>query len=149
LFGGTFVKLLAYEENVMETRVAMEADFIQLLARLISESDDNDPPFKRTGKDLTCSQPLLGRWIDRCDVPFLMDTLALSDHVFGQEFPGIPLSQEDRQAFAKTLENHCRECAPCHAKKAEDIAWKLRIEKAFAENKQAIGDALTKAAGKP
>ena len=133
----------------METRVAVAADFIQLLARLIAETDDNDPPIKRTGEDLTCSEPLLGRWIDRCDVPFLMDTLALSDHVFSQEYPEIPLSQAERGAFAKTLETHCRECARCHAKQAEDIAWKLRVEKTIAKNKRAIGDALTKAAGKP
>lgn len=135
--------------SIMETRVAVAADFIQLLARLIAESDDNDPPIKRTGEDLTCSEPLLGRWIDRCDVPFLMDTLALSDHVFSQEYPEIPLSQAERGAFAKTLETHCRECARCHAKQAEDIAWKLRVEKTIAKNKRAIGDALTKAAGKP
>ena len=132
----------------METRVAVDADFIQLLARLISESDDNDPPIKRTGEDLSCSEPLLGRWIDRCDVPFLMDTLALSDHVFGREFPEIPLSQADRATFAKTLETHCRECARCHAKQAEDIAWKLQVENAITKNKRAIRDALAKATGR-
>src|ERR1041385_3075060 len=132
----------------METRVAEEADFIQLLARLISEGDDNDPAIRRTGEDLTCSQPLLGRWIDRCDVSFLMDTLALSDHVFGQEFPGILLSHQERAAFAKRLETHCRECAPCHPKQAEDILWKFRVEKAIAENKQAIVDILTNATDK-
>jgi hypothetical protein len=133
----------------METRVAVEADFIQLLARLISESDDDDPPIERTGKDLTCSQPALGRWIDDCDFPFLMDTLALSDRIFAREFPGIRLSQEEREAFAKVLETHCQECARCHAKQAEDIEWKSRVEKAFAENKQGVGELLVKAAGKP
>jgi hypothetical protein len=144
------VKLLAYEENVMETRVAVKADLVELLARLISGSDDgDDPPIRRTGKDLTCSQPVLGRWIDDCDFPFLMDTLALPDTVFGKEFPGIRLSQGDREAFAKALNTHCKECARCHAKQVEDIEWKLRVEKAFAENKQSIGTVLGKAAGKP
>lgn len=133
----------------METKVAVETDFIHLLARLIAASAANDPPIKHTGEDLRCSQPILGRWIDRCDVPFLLETLALSDHVFGQEFPGILLSQAERLAFAKTLDSHCRECASCHAKKGEDIAWQLRVEQAFADNKQVIGDALAKAAGKP
>ena len=132
----------------METRVAIDADFIQLLTRLIAESDDGDPPFKRTGEDLSCSQPHLGQWIDRCDVPFLMDTLALSDQVFGQEFPGLRLSQQERTAFAGTLEQHCQECASCHAKQAEDIAWKLRVEKTIARNKHAIADALAEASGK-
>ena len=124
----------------METRVA---DFIQLLSRLIYESDDGDPPIERTEKDLTCSQPILGQWIDDCDVPFLLETLALPDKIFAQEFPGIPLSLSDREAFAKTLLTHCTECALCNAKKAEDIEWKRRVDKAIVENKQAIGHFLT------
>lgn len=127
----------------MNTRVASEADFIQLLARLISESDDNDPPFQRTGKDLMCSQPVLGRWFDDCDFPFLMETLALPDHVFSREYPEIPLSLEDRQAFANTLETHSRECAHCHAKKTEDILWKQRVDEVFEKNKRLISTRLT------
>ena len=126
----------------METRVAPETDFIQLLARLISESDDSDPPIERPGKDLTCSQPILGQWIDDCDVPFLLETLVLPDEIFAQEFPGILLSKRDREAFAKTLTTHCAECARCNAKKAEDIEWKQRVDKALVENKQAIGHIL-------
>lgn len=133
----------------METRVALEADFIQLLARLIAESDDGEPPIERTGKDLTCSQPILGRWIDDCDFPFLIETLSLPDDIFDQEFPGIRLSQQEREAFAETLETHCKECARCYAKQAEDIAWKSRVERAFAQNKEAIGDFLAGTARKP
>lgn len=123
----------------MKTSVALGADFIQLLAHLISESDDNDPPFKRTGKNLTCSQPVLGRWIEDCDFPFLMETLALPDHVFSREFPEILLSLEDRQAFASVLQTHSHECAHCHAKKTEDIEWKQRVDKALDQNKRLLG----------
>lgn len=133
----------------METRVASETDFIELLARLISNSNDSGPPIDRTGKDLTCSQPILGRWIDDCDVPFMFETLALPDHVFNQEFPGIKLSQKDRETFAKTLDTHCKECARCNAKRAEDIEWKLRFDKTFAENKPVIGRFLAATRWKP
>jgi hypothetical protein len=133
----------------METRVAPETDFIELLARLISNSDDSGPPIERTGKDLTCSQPILGRWIDDCDVPFLFDTLALPDHVFKQEFPGIKLSQKDRETFAKTLDTHCTECARCNSKRVEDIEWKRRVDEAFVENKQIIGRFLAANGWKP
>lgn len=125
----------------METRVALKRDFIELLGTLIGESD-GDPPHKRTGRDLTCSQPVLGKWIDDCDVPFLMETLALPDHVFDQEFPEIKLSQKDREAFATLLETHCTECARCNAKRTEDNAWKSRVDKVMVENKEAIGDFL-------
>jgi hypothetical protein len=137
---------LAYKEDVMKTRVtveAVEADLIQLLMRLISEGDSGQPPIERAGKDLTCSQPKLGRWIDDCDVPFLFQTLALPDDVFDREFPGIRLSQKDRESFAKTLDTHCTECARCNAKRAEDGLWQSRVDKAFVENKQAIGHFLT------
>jgi hypothetical protein len=77
-----------------------------------------------------------------------MDTLALPDSVFSREFPKIPLSQEQRVAFAKILETHCKECASCHAKQAEDIGWKLRVDKAITENKETIGNALAKATGR-
>ena len=127
----------------METRVALETDFIELLARLIAESRDGDPPIERAGKDLKCSQPVLGQWIDQTDVPFLLETLFLPDEVFVREFPEIPLSRRDREAFAKTLNTHCTECARCNAKKAEDIAWKLRVDQAFVENKDVIGHFLT------
>lgn len=69
----------------------------------------------RTVSGLTCSQPILGRWINDCDVPFLMKTLALTDVVFNHEFPGIQLSREERKVLARTLEEHSRECVPCGA----------------------------------
>ena len=133
----------------MKTRVALETDFDRLLARLLGESDDNDPPFQRTGKDLSCSQPLIGRWIDDCDFPFLMDTLALPDDVFSQEFPGILLSHEEREAFARLLKTHCTECARCNAKQAEDIAWKVRVDKVIAKHKHTIGAILADETHKP
>ncbi len=129
----------------MITRVAVETGFIELLTRLIAESDGGDPPIQRTGKDLTCSEPTLGKWLDDCDFPFLMETLALPDDVFCQQFPGIRLSQEDRKAFAGLLEKHSTECARCHAQKTEAIEWAMRVDKAFAENKQTIGDLLINA----
>ena len=46
--------------------------------------------------------------------------------------------QPGKLASANTLETHCGECAPCQVKKHEDMELKARVEKAFAENKQAI-----------
>ena len=125
----------------METRVAPETDFIELLARLICESDNNTP-IRRAGNDLPCSEPYVGRWVQDCDFPFLMDILALPDKVFVREFPGIALSQKEREAFANTLEKHCSDCARCNAKQAEDIAWMLRVDEAIVDNWEAIGEAL-------
>lgn len=132
----------------MDTRVAPETDLIELLARLICESN-NEPPIRRTGKDLPCSEPNVGKWVQNCDFPFLMETLALPDHIFAQEFPGIELSQKERKAFAKTLEKHCSSCARCNAKQAEDIAWKLRVDETIVDNREAIGEALAQTIVEP
>ena len=132
----------------METTVALETDFIRLLTRLISESDDSEPPIERAGRDLICTEPSLGRWFDSCDMIFLFETLALPDTVFQEEFPEIKLSPRDREAFAKILDMHSAECAHCNAKRAEDIEWKKRIDKAFVYNKQAIAQFLVGARSK-
>jgi hypothetical protein len=133
----------------MATGILVQTDFIQLLARLIAASDKGQPPTKRTGNDLSCSQPALGKWIDDCDFPFLMETLALPDEVFEREFPGIRLSHQERETFAQTLNSHCKECARCHAKRAEDLEWESRVDKAFAENKETIGEFFSDIPGKP
>jgi len=77
----------------------------------------------------TCSQPIVGRWINDCDYPFLTETLALTNVVFKQQFRGIQLSHEERKMMAKTLETHTRECARCGAKRAEDDKDKRDAEK--------------------
>ena len=130
------------------TTTVVEAKIIELLARIVAEVDEEDPK-STTGSDLPCSQPILGRWISDCDFPFLMETLALPDSVFKQEFPGIELTQQERAVFAKLLRDHCTECARCGAKQAEDDDWKLRVEKAFAKHKEMVKQVLTQAAGKP
>ena len=72
----------------------------------------------RNSFELTCSQPIVGRWINDCDYAFLTETLALSNDVFKQEFRGIQLSHEERKALATILDTHTRECARCGSKRA-------------------------------
>lgn len=73
-----------------------------------------------TCNELTCSQPIVGRWINDCDYSFLTETLALTNDVFKQEFRGIQLSHEERKMLATILDRHTRECARCGSKRAED-----------------------------
>ena len=131
----------------MATGIQVQTDLIQLLARLIAASDKG-PPAKRTGNDLSCSNPTLGKWIDDCDFPFLMETLALPDEVFECEFPEIRLSHQERETFAQSLNGHCKECARCHAKRAEDLEWVSCVDKALAE-KDTIGEFFSGIPRKP
>lgn len=84
--------------------------------------------------NLTCSAPVLGKWVSDCDFPFIMETLLLSDHVFKQEFPGIQLSEEERKLFARELDAHSKACGRCWAKRAEDEAWQERTGTALTDN---------------
>jgi len=77
-------------------------------------------PGRLKDSKLTCSQPIVGRWINDCDYPFLTETLALTATVFKQEFRGIQLSHEERNMLATILDEHTRECARCGSKRAED-----------------------------
>ena len=130
------------------TTTVVENNIIELLARIVAQVDDKDPK-RPTGSDLPCSQPIIGRWISGCDFPFLMETLALPDSVFKQEFPGIQVTQQERTVIANLLRKHCMECAHCGAKQAEDDDWKTRVEKAFAEHKDLVAQVLTRATLKP
>lgn len=128
-------------------RNVVETNWIELLASLVAEVSDENPQ-RRSGSNLQCSQPMLGKWINDCDVLFLMDTLALSDKVFESEFPGIRLAQNERFAFASRLIAHCKECARCNAKQAEDIEWKLQVDNALDDNRELLAQVLTRAVGK-
>lgn len=88
--------------------------------------------------NLTCSSPVLGKWVNDCDFPFIMETLLLSDQVFKQEFQGIHLSEDERKLFARELDAHSKACARCRTKRAEDEAWKERTGKALAKRGQVM-----------
>ena len=77
-------------------------------------------PGRLKDSDLTCSQPIVGRWINDCDYPFLAKTLSLTNDVFKQEFRAIQLSDEERKMLATILDKHTRECARCCSKRTED-----------------------------
>jgi hypothetical protein len=130
----------------------MEKELIALLSGSIIEREDDTPSRLSTQedalKDSKCIEPRLGRWIDSCDFPFLIETLALDDTVFSQEFPNVKLEAAERKRFANDLEAHCEVCTHCHLKRAYDLEWQSRVKRAFADNKQAAGEIITRAIGK-
>ena len=130
----------------------MGNDLIMLLSSLILDKDDTasqSSAQENLLKDLKCTDAeLLGRWIDNCDFPFLIETLALDAATFSKEFPGAQLTVEARKEFANALEAHCETCERCHLKRAHDLEWQSKVSRAFAENKQVIGKTMASAAGK-
>jgi hypothetical protein len=127
-------------------------ELIELLARFIKERDADTPirlaEQEAELKKRPCKDRELGKWIDGSDFPFLIETLMLSDAVFAQEYPDVRLAAEERKRFAYALEAHCEGCAHCGLKRAYDLEWQARVNKAFSANKEAIGKALARAVGK-
>jgi hypothetical protein len=139
-------------EDTMSTIKDMETDLFETLSRCIRQRDE-DTLFRLAEqeaelKKLKCSDPELGRWIDGNDFPFLIETLMLSDAVFSEEYPGVKLSFENRKQFAAALEEHCELCERCGMRRAADLEWKSRVDRAFAENREVFAQVIARAAGK-
>jgi hypothetical protein len=135
----------------MYMNTTTEVGLIALLSGLIHERD-NDAPIQSSEqgdalKGLTCSEPRLGRWIEGCDFPFLIETLMLDERVFGKEFPDVAMTADERREVANALEEHCETCPRCGWKRADDLEWQARVHRTIAENKQLIGEAIARAAG--
>lgn len=137
----------------MDKNMITEVSLIALLSGLIHESD-KDTPFQSGERGdalngLTCSEPRrLGRWIESCDFPFLIETLMLDDHVFAKEFPCVTMTAAGRRDLANALEEHCETCPRCGWKRAADLEWQARVNRAVTENKRLIGEAIARTLGR-
>jgi hypothetical protein len=130
----------------------MGTNVFELLSRFIREKDDDTPnrlaEQEAELKRLKCTDLVLGRWIEVNDFPFLIETLTLNDDVFSIEYPTVNLSSEERKSLVSALEAHCEGCARCGRKRGYDLEWQSRIDRAIADNHEAIGLAVASAVGK-
>lgn len=135
----------------MKTSNEMGNDLVAWLYGVIINKDADAPA--RLGaveellKGLKCDDPELGQWI-ACDYPFVIETLRLNDTIFSEEFPGVQLSAAERKSFADAIESHAEACDRCRAKRFADVDWQSSIDSAMTENKEALGKAIARAAGK-
>lgn len=133
----------------MSISKGMGAELFELLWRCIKERGGDAPSLAEQKAELEkreCTDPaLLGRWIGANDFPFLIETLMLSDAVFSEEYPNVKLTSEERRRFASDLEAHCERCPRCGLKRAFDLEWQARVNSAFAENREALGQAIARA----
>jgi hypothetical protein len=130
----------------------LETNVFELLSDFIREKDD-DTPNRLTAQEaelkrLECTDHLLGRWMEVNDFPFLIETLMLNDAVFSIEYPAVNLSSEERKNLASAIEAHCESCARCGRKRGYDLEWQSRVDRAIADNREAIGQAVARAVGK-
>lgn len=136
----------------MSTSRDTETSLFELLTKSIKERDEDAPmrpaELENELRALQCSDPeSLGKWIAANDFPFLIETLTLDDSVFALEFPGIGLTLEERKKLASALEDHCERCPRCGLKRAYDLEWQARVDRALAENREIIVATLARGAG--
>lgn len=130
----------------------METAVFELLFRRIREKDEDTPNRLAAQEDelkrLECSDPALGRWIESNDFPFLIETLTLNDAVFSGEYPAVNLTSEERKRLMSDLEAHCEVCARCGRKRAYDLEWQARVDRAITDNQEEIGRIVAQALGR-
>ena len=137
----------------MSTIRDKQTDLFELISRFIRQRDE-DTPFRLAEQEeelkrLKCTDPELGKWLDKGgDFPFLIETLMLNDAVFSEEYPGVKLGFEERKRLAAALEEHCEICGRCGLRRAYDLEWKSRVDRAMAENKEVFAQAIARAVGK-
>jgi len=126
-------------------------NLMTLLSSLIVQKDE-DAAFRLKEQraklsETKCTKPDLGKWIDNCDFPFLIETLMLDHSIFVKEFPGIEFPEEERKSFARSLEAHCEDCVHCYLKRSYDLEWQSRVDRALTENRDAIRKTLAHHSG--
>ena len=97
-------------------------------------------------KEIDCTNPVLGRWIDEYDVEYLMAAFNLDDDDFSSNFPAMGhLSQHDRSQIIEAFENHFDYCPHCYLKRGYDLEMNARIERAYSLNNAEVRQHLDSA----
>lgn len=94
-------------------------------------------------KELVCTNPVLGRWIDEYDVDYLMAAFNLDDDEFASNFPAMAhLNQHDRSQIIEAFEKHFDQCPHCYLKRGYDLEMNARIERAYTLNSATVAQHL-------
>lgn len=118
----------------------MESDFTDLLADFVRQAEsDLDSRLDAQAdalKDLTCTEPTLGKWVDAHDVEYMLAAFALNDDDFVEHFPSMAkITANDRNRIIKAFENHFEHCPHCHRKRSYDLEFNSRIEFVTRQNR--------------
>jgi hypothetical protein len=125
----------------------MARDITFELAESMLKSDD-DLPVRLQAQDaalqmIECTDADIGQLVDVCEVPFLLETLALGDEQFWAEFPAVKsLDSAHRKILASTVERHCETCPHCSLKVSYDLDWAGQVERLVRDNGQVICGAV-------
>ncbi len=114
-------------------------DFDDLIIDLVRKAEpDLDARLENQAealKELECTNPVLGRWIDEYDVEYLIAAFKLDDDEFSSNFPEMGhLNQHDRSQIIEAFETHFDQCPHCYLKRGYDLEMNARIERVYRLN---------------
>lgn len=121
----------------------MKTDITNVIADLVLQSEPDLAARLEAQaealREIECTNPVLGRWIDAHDVKYLLSTFTLDDDDFGRRFPAMAhLTRQERQRVAAALETHCDQCPHCSLKRGYDLELDARIKQAGQQNSTAL-----------
>jgi hypothetical protein len=115
----------------------MEYDFSDSIVEKLRQSEpDLDTRLESQDealRDLKCTNPIIGKWIDSYDVEYLFSALELDDKDFAEHFPPLAhLKQSDREKMIMVFTHHMEhQCAHCSLKRGFDAEFSSRVERSF------------------
>ena len=118
----------------------MESDFSDIIVRMLRQAEpDLDSRFGYQAEALDeekCTNPLLGRWIDKNHVQYLLAAFALSDSDFAEYFPQMAdVTEHHRKRIIRAFEDHLKQCGHCSRKQGYDTELDGKILRLFRDNR--------------
>ena len=90
-------------------------------------------------REVECTNPAFGRWIDENDVKYLLSTFALGNNDFAAKFPTMAhISDQERQRVIAAIEAHCEQCPHCSLKRGYDLELDARVKRTGQQNNSAL-----------
>lgn len=121
----------------------MKSDIADIIAELVRQNNpDVDSRIAYQAEALSeikCTRPLIGRWIDSCDVEYLLSALDLADEDFASRFPAsASVKAPERRRMAAAIESHLCECQHCALKRGYELELDGRIEQECIQNRDLL-----------
>ncbi|HKO95879.1 MAG TPA: hypothetical protein VJU86_02735 [Pyrinomonadaceae bacterium] len=130
----------------------METDFTETLSIFFQQTDP-ELQSRLEGQDeglreITCTQPMVGRWIDSIFTGYLFAVFKLKDADFANMFPQLRhINAAQRHRIIEVMENHIGKCQRCSLLQGYDLEFEARFKKACRQNGELLLELLTEDEG--